>query len=124
MEQSSQINEDGRPRQRASSATHAANRAAKQLVSDLQGRLDRWHRRVAFLRGLTVGRRDGLAVQNEAAELAALVIAARVEFEGLLEDAPETVARHSLTRDIDRSLKLLREQLEDLADGRGAPPVL
>src|SRR3569623_1324885 len=113
MEQTSQVNEDGRPRQRASTATHAAKRHAKPLITNLQGRQDSLHRRVAFLRGLTVGRRDGLAVQNEAAELAALVIGARVEFEGLLEDAPETVARHSLTRDIDRSLKLLREQLED-----------
>ena len=123
MEQSSQVTENGRPRQRAPSTTHLENRAAKQLISDIQRRLERWHRRIAFLRGLTVGGR-GTQAQTEAAELAALVIATRIEFEGLLEGAPERVAHHSLVRDINRSLKLLREELEDLADGRAASPVL
>lgn len=62
------------------------------------------------------------SARSEAAELATLVIAARVEFEAMLNEADEVIAGHSLVRDVIRSLALLRDELDRMANGQVGPP--
>ena len=102
-------------RRRAPAATVAADRSAKRFVSATQDKLAAWHLKAARLRAQLSAGRDIQQAKAEAAELAALLVAARIEFEAVLEEADVVVARHSLVRDVARSLKVLRDDLDEMA---------
>jgi len=102
-------------RRRAPVASVAASRSAKRFVSAIQDKLAAWHLKAARLRAQIEGGREVELAREEAAQLATLIVAARIEFEGSLEDADDIVVRHSLVRDVTRSLKLLRDDLDRMA---------
>lgn len=102
---------------RAPNQGHVVARSARGLVAPLQLRIEAWHRQAARLHGLAVCGKDPEKVKQEASNLAAIVLAARIELESQLNDIDVTVASHSLIRDIRRSLELLRESLHDLSAG-------
>src|SRR3569623_1356294 len=89
---------------RATNASIAAAQAAKRIVADVQQKMAGWHHRTATLRALIQRGRDEERSKSEAAQLAALVLAARVELEHDLDAGDVTIARHSMIRDIKRSL--------------------
>jgi hypothetical protein len=107
--------EKGAVRQRAENQTVAANRSAMQFVHETQNQLDAWHLRTAHLRAVIDRGGDVERAKDEAADLAAIVLAGRIEFEKKLDETEEVIRRHSLIRDITRSLKVLRGELESLA---------
>ena len=103
-------------RRRASSRDVLDWRAAKAVVGSTQPKLAQWHRRVAFLKARAqVSAFDRRAVQDEAGEHMALVIAARVGLEGEIADAGLRDGQHSLVRDVLRSLQGLQAELEKLS---------
>jgi hypothetical protein len=113
----------GAIRRRAPNASSIQRRAAKSVVHDVQDSLAAWHQRTATLQALLRANRDVHQVRQDAAELAALVMAARIELEAQLVHVEELVARHSLIRDVRRSLMLLRADLDKLAEGHFSQPL-
>jgi hypothetical protein len=101
--------------QRRASSDVMERRAAKTLVSGIQPKLDGWHRRVAFLKAMAlVAPLEHRAIQEEAGEQMALVIATRINLESEIASAMQPAARHSLIRDVLRSLRQLQAELEQL----------
>jgi len=106
------------PKRRAPAEGRAPFMAAKALVADTQKRLEHWQGRLAHLKARLLTRTGDPAIAAaEAAELVALVIAARIELAGKVAEADLAVAQQSIIRDIDRALDHLRLDLEALIDG-------
>ena len=91
--------------------------AARKLVSQTQRKLETWQAKAAMLRAAVGARKTDVGeVRSEAAKLVPLVIAERIELEGLIDTAEDKVRNHSVIRDVAKALDHLRLQLEDVAD--------
>jgi hypothetical protein len=99
---------------RASSQEVAVRRSVALVVGTVQRDLARWHQQVAHLRALRNRGRDRHMVRLEAARIAPLVVAARINLEAELHHQRQAVATHSLIRDVQRALLRLSDELEQL----------
>ena len=103
------------PRRRATHLGYVETRRARSVVRDLQEHLSAWQRTAANLRAATLfGHADSAHIRDKAAAILTELAAARHELATRLTAVEPGVARHSLPRDIGRSLDRLQIELQQL----------
>jgi hypothetical protein len=99
---------------RASREEVVLRKSVGPIIGPVQRDIARWYQQVAHLRALRNAGRDRQMVALEAARIAPLVVAARINLEAELHHQEQAVATHSLIRDVQRALLRLSDELEQL----------